>query len=111
MTEQRSSLPWRRMAGSLSAAVRAVADRAGSVGSTLGKRHVLRQPLPGSGAAFSVKNLEMGLLDLEDLQPIEIPQNRQRNLWKSLEPNSLDLERLGKKLGGLGHGRACPHMR
>ena len=48
MTEQRSSLPWRRVAGSQSAEVDAVADRAGSARSTLGKRHVLRQPLPGS---------------------------------------------------------------
>ena len=46
------------------------------------------------------KNLEAGLLSLEALQLIEIPQNRQRIVWKSLEGNTLFLERLGKKLGG-----------
>jgi hypothetical protein len=45
------------------------------------------------------KNLEMDTLGLEPLQPLEIPQNRQRNVWKSLDENTLDLERLGKKLG------------
>src|ERR1700722_14781513 len=52
-----------------------------------------------------IKNLEKGLLGLEALQPIEIPQNRQRNLWKGLAQNSLDLERLGKKLVGRRHRR------
>src|SRR5271163_121541 len=46
------------------------------------------------------KSLETDSLGLEALQALEIPQNRQRNLWKSLEKNSLDLERLGQKLGG-----------
>jgi hypothetical protein len=32
------------------------------------------------------------------LQPLEIPQNRQSFLWKSLEENKRDLERLAKKL-------------
>jgi hypothetical protein len=32
------------------------------------------------------------------LQPLEIPQNGQKNLWKSLDRNSLDLEILGKSL-------------
>ena len=106
MTEQRSSLPSRRTAGSLSAAVGAVADRAGSVGSTFGKRHVVQQLRSASGAASAIKNLVKDLLGLEALQPIEIPQNRLRNLWKGLEQNSLDLEMLGKKLGGRRRGRA-----
>jgi hypothetical protein len=59
----------------------------------------------GQRAASAIKNLEKELLGLEALQPIEIPQNRQRNLWKGLEQNSLDLERLGKKLGGRRHRR------
>jgi hypothetical protein len=45
------------------------------------------------------KNLEKNLLDLEALQPIEIPQNRQSFLWKGLEKNKRDLERLAKELG------------
>src|SRR5271163_850072 len=39
---------------------------------------------------------------LDLLQPFEIPQNRQRILWKSLAKNGLDLEILGKKLGASG---------
>jgi hypothetical protein len=39
-------------------------------------------------------------LGLEALQLIEIPQNHQSFLWKSLEGNTPFLERLGKKLGG-----------
>jgi hypothetical protein len=46
------------------------------------------------------KNLERSLLDLEALQPIEIPQNRQSFLWKALEKNKRDLERFAQKLGG-----------
>ena len=46
------------------------------------------------------KNLETDHLRLEALQLIEIPQNHQSFLWKSLEGNTLFLERLGKKLGG-----------
>ena len=46
------------------------------------------------------KNLETDLLGLEALQLIEIPQNHQSFLWKSLERNTLFLEKLGKKLGG-----------
>jgi hypothetical protein len=46
------------------------------------------------------KNLETDPLGLEALQLIEIPQNHQRFVWKSLEGNTLFLERLGKKLGG-----------
>jgi hypothetical protein len=34
------------------------------------------------------------------LQPLEIPQNGQRFVWKSLDENSLDLEKLAEKLGG-----------
>src|SRR5271169_6181352 len=45
------------------------------------------------------KNLETDTLGLEALQLIEIPQNHQSFLWKSLEGNTLFLERLGKKLG------------
>ena len=33
-------------------------------------------------------------------QPFEIPRNRQRNFWKSLEKTARNLEMLGKKLGG-----------
>src|SRR5271163_2881304 len=32
----------------------------------------------------------------EGLQPLEIPQNRQSFLWKSLDENMLDLEKLGE---------------
>jgi hypothetical protein len=37
---------------------------------------------------------------LEALQPLEIPQNRQRIVWKSLDKTSGNLEKLGEKLGG-----------
>src|ERR1700674_3929497 len=37
---------------------------------------------------------------LEALYPFEIPQNRQRFVWKSLEQNTRLLEKLGKRLGG-----------
>jgi hypothetical protein len=43
--------------------------------------------------------LESHDVGLEALQPVQIPQNGQRNFWKSLDKNSLDLERLGKKIG------------
>jgi hypothetical protein len=49
---------------------------------------------------LAAKNLEVDLFVLEPLQPIEIPQNGQRILWKSLDKNSLVLEKLAKKLGG-----------
>jgi hypothetical protein len=43
------------------------------------------------------------------LQPLEIPQNRQRNLWKNLEKKGLDLEMLGEKAWRFGapprHGK------
>jgi hypothetical protein len=52
------------------------------------------------GPLFGAKSLEGTLEGLETLQAFEIPQNRQRNLWKSLEKNSLVLEKLAKKLGG-----------
>jgi hypothetical protein len=39
------------------------------------------------------RNIKGGFLGL---QPLEIPQNRQSFLWKSLERNTLDLEKLGK---------------
>jgi hypothetical protein len=44
-------------------------------------------------AAKIWRNIKGGFLGL---QPIEIPQNRQSFLWKSLEQNTLDLEKLGK---------------
>src|SRR5271156_46661 len=36
---------------------------------------------------------------LGGLQPLEIPQNGQRFVWKSLDQNSLDLEKLAEMLG------------
>src|SRR5271169_4370869 len=54
------------------------------------------------GRPRAAKSLEVDTFDFFLLQPLEIPQNRQRNVWKSLERNSLDLERLGKKLGAVG---------
>jgi hypothetical protein len=36
------------------------------------------------------------------LQPLEIPQNRQRNLWKNLERKGLDLEMFGEKAWRFG---------
>jgi hypothetical protein len=47
------------------------------------------------------KSLEKILLALEALQLIEIPRNHQRFLWKSLEKNKLDLERLAQKAWSL----------
>jgi hypothetical protein len=35
-------------------------------------------------------------LERDSLQPIEIPQNRQSFVWKSLEKNNRDLEKLGE---------------
>src|SRR5271163_4032253 len=61
----------------------------------------------GNSGLAGGKNLEPKLLDLEALQPLEIPQNRQRIVWKSLERNSSDLEMFGKKAWGL-HGRDAP---
>ena len=43
------------------------------------------------------KYLEEDYLGVEALQPIEIPQNGQSFLWKSLEKNDRDLEKLGEK--------------
>jgi hypothetical protein len=43
--------------------------------------------------------LERHHLGFLGLQPFEIPQNGQRNVWKSLDRNTLDLEKLAKKLG------------
>ncbi|MFZ0204739.1 MAG: hypothetical protein WAL59_01195, partial [Roseiarcus sp.] len=53
------------------------------------------------GRAGAAKNLEGHHLDFLGLQPIEIPQNGQRFVWKSLDENSLDLEKLAEKLGRL----------
>ena len=48
------------------------------------------------------KSLEKAESDLRQLQAAEITQNRQRNLWKSLEKKGQDLQKLGEKIGGLG---------
>src|ERR1700683_2791834 len=48
----------------------------------------------------TTKNLERHHLGFLGLQHLEIPQNGQRNVWKSLDRNTLDLEKLAKKLGG-----------
>jgi hypothetical protein len=47
------------------------------------------------------KYLDVDTLGLDGLQPIEIPQNGQSFLWKSLEKNTRDLEKLAEKLGAL----------
>src|ERR1700678_2347025 len=47
----------------------------------------------------TTKDLERHHLGFLGLQPFEIPQNGQRNVWKSLDRNTLDLEKLAKKLG------------
>src|SRR5271167_1043864 len=67
----------------------------------------------GSPSPRRAKYLEEDTLGLEALQPIEIPQNGQSFLWKSLEKNSRDLEKLGEKLGGGGAPRTAilPHRR
>jgi hypothetical protein len=39
----------------------------------------------------------MDFLGLGALQHLEIPQNRQNFLWKCLEKNMRDLQKLGKK--------------
>ena len=56
------------------------------------------------------KYLDVDTLGLEGLQPIEIPQNGQSFLWKSLEKNSRDLEKLGEKLGGCGTPPSVPYQ-
>ena len=60
-----------------------------------------RAPTEGLRPARAAKSLEADTFDFFLLQALEIPQNRQRNFWKSLERNSSDLERLGKKLGAV----------
>ena len=45
------------------------------------------------------KSLAADTLGLHLLQTLEIPRNRQRFLWKSLEKKGSDLEMLGKTLG------------
>jgi hypothetical protein len=37
-------------------------------------------------------------MEFGGLQPVEIPQNRQSFLWKSLQKTSGDLEKLGERL-------------
>src|SRR5271155_4945022 len=59
----------------------------------------IRQNAAESGRP-EAKNLESIKGRLENLYPIEIPQNRQRCVWKSLEQNTRVLEKLGKRLGG-----------
>ncbi len=66
--------------------------------------HLARVGRDGLGGG---KNLEPQTVGLEVLQPFEIPQNRQRIVWKSLERNSSDLEMLGKKLGASASGTRC----
>jgi hypothetical protein len=44
--------------------------------------------------------LEVSTLGFGGLQPLEIPQNRQSFVWKSLEQNTPDLEKLGEMQGG-----------
>jgi hypothetical protein len=51
-------------------------------------------------ARRATKDLESHTYGLRGLQPLEIPQNGQRFVWKSLDKNSLDLEKLAEKLGG-----------
>jgi len=53
-----------------------------------------------------LERIESGLWDL---QTIDIAQNRQENLWKSLEKKGSDLEKLGEKPWGLG-GRAFSRL-
>jgi hypothetical protein len=45
----------------------------------------------------TTKNLSRDILVCTCLQALEIPQNRQRNLWKSLAKKGLVLEIPGKK--------------
>src|ERR1700677_2505401 len=71
--------------------------RPGSAAVTRGER--------GHFRGQSVWNDSFGL-DL--LQPVEIPQNRQSILWKSLEKTSGNLEKLGEKLGGSGRSYFRP---
>jgi hypothetical protein len=61
--------------------------------------------------AGAEKYLEGHPLGFWGLQPLEIPQNGQRNLWKSLDRNTLVLEKLGKPQGGpplFRHVRSSP---
>jgi hypothetical protein len=51
------------------------------------------------------KNLERGFVGFYLSQAFEIPQNRQRNLWKSLEKTARDLEMFGKKAWRLAVAR------
>ena len=59
--------------------------------------------------ADAAKRFGKGFFGLRPLQPLEIPQNRQRFLWKCLEKTSGDLEKLEKRLGGSPlFRRLCP---
>jgi hypothetical protein len=58
------------------------------------------------------KNLELGFFGFFGFypsQPFEIPRNRQRNLWKSLEKTARDLEMFGKSLE-VGRGARKPNI-
>jgi hypothetical protein len=57
---------------------------------------------PGQPSLVRGQNVWNGSFGLEVLQPLETPQNRQRILWKSLEKTSVNLEKLGEKLGSGG---------
>jgi hypothetical protein len=51
----------------------------------------------GSSSPGETKNLESGFSGLRRLQPLEIPQNGQRIVWKGLEKTGGILEKLGEK--------------
>ena len=55
----------------------------------------------------SLEKVESGL---RDLQTFGIAQNRQRNLWKSLEKKGSDLRKLAKTLGGFAPWRLALHL-
>src|SRR5579862_951362 len=50
-----------------------------------------------------------GFLRVRPSQTLEIPQNRQRNVWKNLEKSGSDLETLGRKAcpRGPARGASC----
>src|ERR1700739_1430724 len=52
----------------------------------------------GGKEADAAKNLEAGSLGLEPLQALEIPQNGQSFVWKCLDENTPDLEKLAISL-------------
>jgi hypothetical protein len=78
--------------------------------------HVLRRSgligraPPALPAAAAAKNLEQSQTGFADLQPVEIPRNRQGIVWKNLEGTSGVLERLGLKACRLA-GASAPSER